>query len=70
MLYTFYDILDYIYYDFTVIITYYVIFMFKLGVQTGGCGVVGIRMRPALIFQPHHAHMFIDRLRQVLSETK
>ncbi|XP_022170500.1 4-aminobutyrate aminotransferase, mitochondrial [Myzus persicae] len=40
------------------------------GVQSGGCGVVGIRMRPALIFQPHHAHMFIDRLRQVLAETK
>ncbi|XP_050436983.1 4-aminobutyrate aminotransferase, mitochondrial [Adelges cooleyi] len=40
------------------------------GVQTGGCGDIGIRMRPALIFQPQHAHMFIDRLRQVLSETK
>lgn len=49
---------------------YYVIFMFKSGVQSGGCGVVGIRMRPALIFQPQHAHMFLDRLRQVLAETK
>ncbi|XP_050532921.1 4-aminobutyrate aminotransferase, mitochondrial [Daktulosphaira vitifoliae] len=40
------------------------------GVQTGGCGDIAIRMRPALIFQPQHAHIFIDRLRQVLSETK
>ncbi|XP_025414317.1 4-aminobutyrate aminotransferase, mitochondrial-like [Sipha flava] len=40
------------------------------GVQSGGCGVAGIRMRPALIFQPQHAHMFLDRLRQVLAETK
>lgn len=48
---------------------YYGVFIFS-GVQSGGCGVVGIRMRPALIFQPHHAHMFIDRLRQVLAETK
>lgn len=61
MLYKFYDM------DCN---NYYVVFMFKLGVQSGGCGVVGIRMRPALIFQPHHAHMFIDRLRQVLAETK
>lgn len=40
------------------------------GVESGGCGSEGIRMRPALIFQPQHAHMFIDKLRQVLAETK
>lgn len=49
---------------------FYFILLSMTGVQSGGCGVAGIRMRPALIFQPQHAHMFIDRLRQVLAETK
>lgn len=40
------------------------------GVESGGCGSVGIRMRPSLIFQPQHAHIFIDKLRQVLAEIK
>lgn len=41
-----------------------------IGIQAGGCGVQGIRLRPALIFQQHHACIFLDRLRQVLCESK
>ncbi|VVC31952.1 Pyridoxal phosphate-dependent transferase, subdomain 2,4-aminobutyrate aminotransferase [Cinara cedri] len=44
--------------------------LLQKGVQSGGCGVVGVRLRPALIFQPQHGHAFIDKLRQVLAETK
>nr|CAD7429059.1 unnamed protein product [Timema monikensis] len=40
------------------------------GIQTGGCGELSIRLRPALIFQPHHADIFLDSFRKVLSETK
>jgi 4-aminobutyrate aminotransferase/(S)-3-amino-2-methylpropionate transaminase len=40
------------------------------GVQTGGCGEHSIRLRPALIFTPKHADIFLDRFRQVLRETK
>jgi 4-aminobutyrate aminotransferase / (S)-3-amino-2-methylpropionate transaminase len=40
------------------------------GVQSGGCGEDSIRLRPALIFQEHHADIFLDRFRQVLTETK
>lgn len=39
-----------------------------LGVHTGGCGESTLRLRPALIFQPHHAHIFLERLETVLSE--
>uniref|UniRef100_A0A1B6J5S5 (S)-3-amino-2-methylpropionate transaminase n=1 Tax=Homalodisca liturata TaxID=320908 RepID=A0A1B6J5S5_9HEMI len=38
------------------------------GILTGGCGERGIRFRPALTFQPHHAHIVLDRLQQVLRE--
>lgn len=38
------------------------------GVQAGGCGDVAIRLRPALIFQEHHAEIFVDKFRQVLKE--
>merc|ERR1712168_541730 len=31
------------------------------GIQTGGCGDHSIRMRPALIFQPPHAEIFLDK---------
>lgn len=40
------------------------------GIQSGGCGENSIRLRPALIFQTHHADIFLDRFRQVLRETK
>jgi len=40
------------------------------GIQGGGCGDHSIRLRPALIFQDHHADIFLDRFRQVLKETK
>ncbi|XP_021937184.1 4-aminobutyrate aminotransferase, mitochondrial isoform X2 [Zootermopsis nevadensis] len=42
----------------------------KKGIQTGGCGEHSIRLRPALIFTPKHADIFLDRFRQVLKETK
>ncbi|XP_078611989.1 4-aminobutyrate aminotransferase, mitochondrial-like [Branchiostoma floridae x Branchiostoma japonicum] len=38
------------------------------GVQAGGCGERTIRCRPALIFQPHHAEMFLDIFSDVLSQ--
>ncbi|KAL1132085.1 hypothetical protein AAG570_010043, partial [Ranatra chinensis] len=40
------------------------------GVQAGGCGEVSVRLRPALIFQPSHAEIFLDKLSQVLNEIK
>jgi 4-aminobutyrate aminotransferase/(S)-3-amino-2-methylpropionate transaminase len=36
------------------------------GVQMGGSGPNSVRMRPALIFQRHHAEQFLDILSQVL----
>lgn len=36
------------------------------GLQTGGCGDLAIRFRPALIFQEKHAHIVLDRFRKVL----
>ncbi|XP_075220509.1 4-aminobutyrate aminotransferase [Lycorma delicatula] len=42
----------------------------KKGVQSGGCGEQAVRLRPALTFQPYHANIFLDKLRQVLQETK
>ncbi|KAJ8946955.1 hypothetical protein NQ314_008756 [Rhamnusium bicolor] len=44
--------------------------MKQKGVQSGGCGVSSIRLRPALVFQEHHADIFLDVFRQVLRETK
>ncbi|XP_019866983.1 4-aminobutyrate aminotransferase, mitochondrial [Aethina tumida] len=40
------------------------------GVLLGGCGNDSVRLRPALIFQPTHAVILLDRLRAVLKETK
>lgn len=40
------------------------------GIQSGGCGDHSIRLRPALVFQEHHADIFLDNFRQVLKETK
>jgi len=38
----------------------------KEGVNCGGCGPAAIRLRPALIFQPKHADIFIAKMDQVL----
>ncbi|KAK7080829.1 hypothetical protein SK128_017100 [Halocaridina rubra] len=38
------------------------------GIHAGGCGEKAVRIRPALIFQPHHANIFLDRLEKVLCE--
>ncbi|XP_054268603.1 4-aminobutyrate aminotransferase, mitochondrial-like [Macrosteles quadrilineatus] len=40
----------------------------KKGVQAGGCGDLAIRFRPALIFQPYHAEIFLNIFRQVVKE--
>jgi len=36
------------------------------GVNCGGCGENAIRLRPALIFQPKHANIFLEKLEKVL----
>lgn len=36
------------------------------GIQAGGCGDEAIRFRPALIFQEHHAEIFLDKFRNVI----
>uniref|UniRef100_T1GPX3 (S)-3-amino-2-methylpropionate transaminase n=1 Tax=Megaselia scalaris TaxID=36166 RepID=T1GPX3_MEGSC len=36
------------------------------GIQSGGCGDLAIRFRPALIFNEKHADIFLDKFRQVL----
>ncbi|XP_065199488.1 4-aminobutyrate aminotransferase, mitochondrial-like [Planococcus citri] len=38
------------------------------GVLSGGCGDHAVRLRPALTMQPKHAHIFLDKLKQVLDE--
>ncbi|CAO1400490.1 unnamed protein product [Diamesa hyperborea] len=38
------------------------------GVQSGGCGDLSIRFRPALIFEEKHANIFLDKFREVLKE--
>ncbi|XP_035217547.1 4-aminobutyrate aminotransferase, mitochondrial-like [Stegodyphus dumicola] len=40
----------------------------KQGIHCGGSGVKTLRIRTALIFQPKHADIFLDRLNQVLGE--
>lgn len=40
------------------------------GVNVGGCGEKTIRLRPALIFQEHHANIFLDKLETVLKAEK
>lgn len=34
----------------------------QLGIQSGGCGINSVRLRPQLIFQPTHVDIFIDCL--------
>ena len=41
-----------------------------VGIQSGGCGDAAIRLRPALIFTPAHANIFLDKFRQVLAANK
>lgn len=36
------------------------------GIQSGGCGDLAIRFRPALIFQAKHAEIFLDKFRKVV----
>ncbi len=38
------------------------------GVNCGGCGDTAIRLRPALVFAPKHARIFIERLDAVLAK--
>jgi len=42
--------------------------MRNAGVQMGGCGTVGVRLRPALIFQRQHAEIFLDTANNILKE--
>lgn len=39
-----------------------------LGVESGGCGVNSLRLRPMLVFTPRHAVQFLDRLDTVLAK--
>lgn len=40
---------------------------FKMqGLQTGGCGDLAVRFRPALIFTEKHANIVLDRFRKIL----
>ena len=39
-----------------------------IGFQIGICGASTIRFRPALIFQPHHAHIFLEGFEAVLRD--
>ena len=38
------------------------------GIWCGGCGEASIRLRPALIFTPAHADIFLDALNDALHE--
>ena len=38
----------------------------SLGVHAGGCGEAAIRLRPALVFQPSHAGIFLQKMEDVL----
>ncbi|XP_053687953.1 4-aminobutyrate aminotransferase, mitochondrial [Sabethes cyaneus] len=40
------------------------------GILSGGCGEIGIRFRPALVFQEKHVDIFLDKFNQVLKELK
>ncbi len=39
----------------------------KEGINCGGCGPETIRLRPALIFEPKHANIFLEKLNGVLA---
>jgi len=38
------------------------------GIQSGSCGPYSVRLRPSLIFQPHHAHIYLEKLEQTLKK--
>lgn len=38
------------------------------GIHMGGCGEKAVRLRPMLIFQEHHANLFLENLSDVLKE--
>lgn len=38
------------------------------GIHVGGCGEQAIRLRPMLVFQRHHADLFLEHLAAVLKE--
>jgi len=40
------------------------------GVLIGGCGENAIRIRPALIFEPKHAEIMLEKFDAVLSKMK
>lgn len=40
------------------------------GVLGGSCGIRTIRLRPALIFEPKHAELFLEILRKTLRQLK
>ena len=44
----------------------FVMAMRKAGVLVGGCGESTVRFRPALVFEPKHAHMVVDVMNQVV----
>lgn len=43
-------------------------FIFIAGILGGVCGDYAIRLRPALIFEPKHANIYLDKLRKTLRE--
>jgi len=44
--------------------------MRNYGVHTGGCGTSTLRLRPSLLFEKHHANIFLETLSTVLYEVK
>ncbi len=42
----------------------------QLGVQSSGCGVATIRLRPMLVFKPKHAQIFVELLEKALKQDK
>lgn len=40
----------------------------NLGVNMGSCGDQSVRLRPMLVFQRHHADVFLDKAEQVIKE--
>ncbi|VEL40875.1 unnamed protein product [Protopolystoma xenopodis] len=42
--------------------------LLKNGVLAAGCGNQSLRLRPALIFKPLHAELFLDRFEKSLSQ--
>ena len=38
------------------------------GVSVGGSGARAIRLRPSLVFQPHHADIFLDVMEKAMNK--